>query len=383
LYINFTSSEPNFLQQPRLMSSVRVGVEEGVEEQPSHRAIDNGNPSNFNPKWFVLDDVNIDLITVLTTVTMLGSIFWFPSSTILIIIISMFIILPLRLWFPRPKIPEGCVLITGASSGIGAELSYIFAEKGHDLILVGRNEEQLGAVKENAKKRNAKTVHTITSDLSLPGSAKQLYDQVIKEGLTVDVLVNGAALGGAGDPFDQPIELVERMTTLNCISVVQLTLLFGGDMLKRGRGWMLHISSVGAYMPSPGQNLYHATKHYIRAFSEALSVEVRAYPGIVNTQLLPGPTLTQFITRAHAEETLMMAASGAVEDPKAVAMAGYNGLCKGKRMVFSSWNSAFTSLIMKLAPTSVELTMSSIMNNPLSGWTRSKKPMKDQKTHDT
>jgi len=365
------------------MSSAHVGVDEGAKEQPSHRTIDNGNPSNFNHKWFVLDDVNIDLISVLTTVATLGSIFWFPSSTELAILVSTAIILPLRLWFPRPKIPEGCVLITGASSGIGAELSYIFAEKGHDLILVGRNEEQLGAVKKNVEKRNGKTVHTITSDLSLPGSAKKLYDHVIQEGLTVDVLVNGAALGGAGDPFDQPIELVERMTTLNCISVVQLTQLFGRDMLRRGRGWMLHITSVGGYMPSPGQNLYHATKHYVRAFSEALSIELRAYPGIVNTQLLPGPTLTQFITRAHAEETFMMAASGAVEDPKAVATAGYNGLCKGKRMVFSSWNSAFTSIMMKLAPTSVELTLASFMNSPLRGWARSKEPLKDQKAHDS
>jgi len=75
----------------------------------------------------------------------------------------------------------------------------------------------------------------------------------------------------------------------------------------------------------------------------------------------------------------MMAASGAVEDPKAVALAGYNGLCKGKRMIFSSWNSAFTSLMMQLAPRSVQLTLASIMNAPLRGWARSKEPEKDQK----
>jgi len=269
--------------------------------------------------------------------------------------------------------------ITGASSGIGAELSYIFAEKGHELILVGRNEEQLEAVKKNVESRYGKSAYTISSDLSLPGAAKQLYDHVIKEGYIVDVLVNGAGLGGAGDTFSQPIELVERMTILNCISLVQLTQLFGKDMIERGRGWLLHISSVGGFMASPGQNIYHATKHYVRAFSEALSLELRPYPAIVNTQLLPGPTHTQFITRAHAEETFMMAASGAVEDPKAVATAGYNGLCKGKRMIFSSWNSAFTSLMMKLTPRSVELTLASFMNAPLRGLARTKEPEKDQK----
>ena len=131
-------------------------------------------------------------------------------------------------------------------------------------------------------------------------------------------------------------------------------------------------------MVSPGQNIYHATKHYVRAFSEALSLELRAYPGIVNTQLMPGPTHTQFVTRAHSEELFMMAASGAMEDPKAVAMAGYQGLSKGKRMVFSSWNAAFTALMMQLAPRSIHLTFASLMNAPTRGMARIKEPEKDQ-----
>lgn len=346
----------------------------------------------------MLDDVNIDLITFITTIAALGSFFRFRSSIKLSVLVPAAVILPLRLWFPRPKASEGLVLITGASSGIGAELSYIFAEKGHGLILVGRNEEQLEAVQKNVKDSYRRSAYTISSDLSLPGAAKQLYDHVIKEGYIVDVLVNGAGLGSAGDTFSQPIELVERMTVLNCIPLVQLTQLFGKDMIERGRGWLLHVSSVGGkhaiflclkrmktylyvvgLMASPGQNIYHATEHYVRAFSEALSLELRAYPGIVNTQLLPGPTHTQFITRAHAEEMFMMAASGAVEDPKAVALAGHKGLCKGKRMIFSSWNSAFTSLMMQLAPRSVQLTLASIMNAPLMGWARTKEPEKDQK----
>jgi len=360
------------------MSSVRVGVEDGVVQQPSHEAIDNGNPTVFKPKWLVLDDLNIDLISFVTVLATSTSILFFGLSTRIAIPAAAALILPLRLFLPRPKTPQGLVLVTGASSGIGAELSYIFAEKGHDLILVGRNEEQLRAVKNNVEVKYGKTAYTISTDLSLPGAAKKLYDHVTKEGFTVDVLVNGAGLGGAGDTLEQPIELAERMTTLNCTSLVQLTQLFGRDMIKRDRGWILQISSVGGWMASPGQNIYHATKHYVRAFSEALSVELRAYPGIVNTQLMPGPVKTQFVTRAHAEETFMMGASGAVEYPKAVAMAGYNGLCKGKRMVFSSWNAALTSFLMQVAPRSVHLTIASLMNAPLRGLARMKDPEKDQ-----
>lgn len=214
-------------------------------EKPSHEAIDNGNPSIFKPKWLVLDDINVDLISVVTTIAALGSYVFLNSSLKMSVLVPAALILPLRLWLPRPKYPEGLVLITGASSGIGAELSYVFAQRGHDLILVGRKEDQLEAVKKNVEEKYGKSAHTISTDLSLPGSAKKLYDDVTAKGYEVDVLVNGAGLGGAGDPFEQPIELVERMTTLNCTSLVQLTQLFGRDMIKRGRGWFLHISSVG------------------------------------------------------------------------------------------------------------------------------------------
>jgi len=154
-------------------------------------------------------------------------------------------LLPLHLFLPRPKPPQGLVLITGASSGVGAEISYIFAEKGHDLILVGRNEEQLEAIKDNISEKYGRKTYTISSDLSIPGAARKLYDYVTEKGFVVDVLVNGAALGGAGDTFEQSIELAEGMTTLNCTSLVVLWQLFGKDMIKRGRGWMLQISSVG------------------------------------------------------------------------------------------------------------------------------------------
>ena len=227
------------------MPQARVAVGKGEMEKISHQAIDNGNPAVFKPKYLVLDDVNIDLITFISIASALASVFFFRLSLKVAFFMAAAIILPLRLWMPRPRKPEGLVLITGASSGIGAELSYIFAENGHNLILVGRNEEQLHAVEKNVEDRFGRTAYTIASDLSRPGAAEQLYNHVIEEGFAVDVLVNGAGLGGAGEVFSQPIKLTERMTYLNCISVVQLTQLFGGDMIKRGRGWMLHISSVG------------------------------------------------------------------------------------------------------------------------------------------
>ncbi len=349
----------------------------------------------------VFDDINIDLLSVILTATTLVSVFVLGFPAIIAGPAAAAVILPLRLFFPRPKPPQGLVLIVGGSSGIGAEMSYIFAERGHDLILVGRNEEQLQAVKKNVEEKFKKIAYIIASDLSVHGAAEQLYNHVVQQGFTVDVLINSAGLGAHGDTLEQSIEMVDRMTTLNCISVVQLTQLFGRDMVKRGRGWILQISSVGGkidityypswrqgkkpithrvagWMASPGQNLYHATKHYVRAFSEALSFELRAHPGVINTQLMPGPTHTQFVPRAHAEESFIMAASGAMEDPRKVAMVGYKGLCNGKRMVFSSWNAAFTTMIMQLVPRSVHVTLGAVQNFPLRGLVSANKPETDQ-----
>jgi hypothetical protein len=222
-----------------------VAVSKGSEQQPSYSAIDHGNPAIFKPKYLVLDDINIDLISVILAVASLCSVFTSHVSSIKAFVAAAAVIVPLRAFFPRPKNPEGLVLITGGSSGIGAELAYIFANRGHDLVLVGRNEEQLDAVKRNVEQKYSRNVDTIASDLSVAGAAKQLYEHVTNKGLEVSVLVNNAGLGAAGDTLEQPIDIAERMITLNCITLVQLTQLFGQDMAQRGRGWILQNSSVG------------------------------------------------------------------------------------------------------------------------------------------
>jgi len=117
----------------------------------------------------------------------------------------------------------------------------------------------------------------------------------------------------------------------------------------------------------------------VRSFCEALSIELRAHPNVVMTQLMPGPVRTQFVTRAHAEDTFIFAASNTVEDPRDVALAGYNGLCKRKRMVFSSWNAAVTATVMHLLPRSVHLTLARLTNTPMRGKARAAEPVHDQK----
>ncbi len=227
-------------------SPVPKGIAYLGDKYPSHDAIDNFNSDRQDPKYLVLDDINIDLITVFTTFSSLIAIFLLHASYYKVLIPAALVVLPLRLFFPKPTKPEGLALITGASSGIGAELAYIFAKNGHDLILVGRNEEQLRAVADNIKTNT----HIVVTDLSVPGAPEELYKHVNKQGYVVDILVNDAGLGHAGDVLNQPTELAEQMINLNCTALVVLTQLFGKDMVGRGRGWILQLSSIVGMFPT-------------------------------------------------------------------------------------------------------------------------------------
>jgi len=316
-------------------TDARIGVADGADQLPSHEAIDNGNPTIYKPKWFVIDDINIDLISFMTFMAGCASIPFLNVPPSVALPAMAAIILPLRLFLPRPKTPEGLVLITGGSSGIGAELAYIFAEKGHDLILVGRNEEQLEAVKKNVKDKYGKSAYTISTDLSLPGSAKRLYDHVTGKGFKVDVLINGAGLGGAGDTFEQPIELTERMTQLNCTSLVQLSQLFGRDMISRGRGWMMQISSVGGKSQFP-----HST--YLQNIEEGWMglISICRLDGLPRPKPLPRlQTLRPRLLRSALRRTPRLpwyrkhaAHARSHRDPMAYALA-----CRGNCHVWVVW----------------------------------------------
>jgi len=104
-------------------------VEDNADQQFSHCAIDNGNPTIYKPTWLVLDDINVDLISYFALATTVVSVVLFNIPAVLALLVAAALLVPLRLFLPRPKPPQGLVLITGASSGVGAELSYIFARK--------------------------------------------------------------------------------------------------------------------------------------------------------------------------------------------------------------------------------------------------------------
>ena len=222
-------------------------------------------------------------------------------------------------------------LITGASSGIGYELTKLFAADGHHLVLVARDRQKLNQAAEELKAEFPVTVRILSKDLSAPFSPEEIFHEVQKESLTIDVLVNNAGYGvhGLFSGTDLATEL--GMMQVNMAALTHLTKLFLKGMLERGEGKILNVASTAAFFPGgPLMAVYYATKTYVLSFSQALTEELRG-TGVSVTALCPGPTESEFFKRAGTEKRIIL--SRFKMDTKKVALAGYQGLMKRKAVV--------------------------------------------------
>ena len=179
-------------------------------------------------------------------------------------------------------------LVTGASSGLGAEFARQLAARGHRLVLVARRLDRLDALV--AEIGNARA---IALDLAEAGAAGRLMANLAARGERVSLLVNNAGFGLWG-PFAQLDGARQRsMIDLNCGGLVDLAHAVLPDMLARKAGAILNVASTGAFQPGPQIAVYFATKAFVLSFSEALHEEVRR-DGVTVTALCPGPTATEF-----------------------------------------------------------------------------------------
>ena len=170
---------------------------------------------------------------------------------------------------------DGMVLITGASSGIGEALSWIFANEGYDLILVARSADKLTSLADNLTGKHGITVVTRPTDLSQPGSAQKLANSLDKGGLEVVILVNSAGVLEHGAFVDLVAEDHQRMLQLNVVGLTDMLVHFLPGMKERGTGRVLNVASIAAFQPFPSLATYAATKAYVLSLSEALAEELR------------------------------------------------------------------------------------------------------------
>lgn len=218
------------------------------------------------------------------------------------------------------------VLITGASSGIGYELTKVFADHNYNLVLVARNFKKLQELSTELINEFDISVHIITKDLSMPNSPRQVFDEIKKLSISIDVLVNNAGLGKVGlfHELDNNDDL--EMIGLNITSLTELTKLFSREMVKRKEGKILNIASTGSYHPGPFTAVYYATKAYVLSFSEAISKELEPF-NITVTTVCPGATKTNFAKTAGKRDT-----KGAMS-PNKVAKIAFKALENNNRVV--------------------------------------------------
>ena len=180
-------------------------------------------------------------------------------------------------------------LITGASSGIGADIARILSDKGYDLILVARNKRKMEVLAKELK-TNAEI---IPMDISSTYNCTELYNLVKKK--NIDVLVNNAGFGLFGEfcctKLDKELDMIE----LNVKTVHTLTKLFLKDFVKKDKGYILNVASSAAFMPGPLMATYYATKAYVLHLTESINEELRRKKSnVFICTLCPGPVSTNF-----------------------------------------------------------------------------------------
>lgn len=239
-------------------------------------------------------------------------------------------------------------LITGASSGIGSELTKLFAAGGQDVVLVARREERLRELASEVEDAYDVTATVIAQDLATPEGPRELYDAVQERGIDVYTLVNNAGFGNYGHFHETDLERETTMIDLNVTAVTRLTKLFITPMFERDDGEILITASMAGMAPIPKQAVYCSSKAYARSFGEALSHEYDD-TGITVTTLCPGPVDTEF---AEADDFDGTGFRDRMVDPQTVAQAGYDGLKGGKRIVIPSWRMKTFLQLQRVLPRS-------------------------------
>ncbi|MDP1914395.1 SDR family oxidoreductase [Brevundimonas sp.] len=192
-----------------------------------------------------------------------------------------------------PSRPRPVVLITGASAGIGAALTRVYAEKGWDLILTARREAPLRVLAEELARMGAAST-VLIEDLTGSAAPRRLFDGVAERGLTVDGLVNNAGFSRTDGFLNTDPAAHRAMIQVMLAAPVELARLFTPAMVERGYGRILNVASLAGQMPATGgDTLYGPIKSFLIKASQGLHLELRG-TGVHVTALCPGYTLTEF-----------------------------------------------------------------------------------------
>ncbi len=246
-------------------------------------------------------------------------------------------------------------LITGASGGIGYELARLFARDHHNLVLVARSAERLAKAAEELQQFGV-SVKTFAIDLGQPPAPKFLFDQLQREGIIVDILINNAGFGAYGNFAEMSENEILGQINLNITALTELTRFFLPGMLARRSGRVMNVASTAGFQPGPLMAVYYATKAYVISFSEAIANEVKD-SGVTVTCFCPGATETGFAKRAGNDKTRIFTNPGVMSAAQ-VALDGYRAVMEGKTLAISGARNWLVAQSTRFAPRKIVTAIS-------------------------
>jgi hypothetical protein len=251
---------------------------------------------------------------------------------------------------------SGVALVTGASSGIGAEFAKQLSARGYEVVLVARRAERL---EQLASELNG-PAHVIPCDLA--HDAESLRGKVDDLGLQVDVLVNNAGFGTHGHFTEIDAARNAELVRLNCEAVVTLAHAFLPGMVERGRGGVITVASTAGMQPIPYEATYSASKAFARTFSDALSGELRG-TGVKVLCVNPGPVPTEWQVAAGYEPGYLPPVPGKIQADQ-VARESLRAFERGRRTIIPGFVMRWSMRMNKPAPVPVKLRVLERMYRP-------------------
>jgi uncharacterized protein len=255
---------------------------------------------------------------------------------------------------------RSCVLITGATTGIGYELAKIYARDNYNLILIARDNLKLEKVRQELDLLYNINIHILAIDLAIDNSYEEILNYVVNKNLTVDILINNAGMGSFGYLTEIENEKEIKLIDLNIKSLTMLTKLFLPSMVENEEGAILNVASTAAFCAGPKMAAYYASKAYVLNFTEAVYEEVKD-KGIKVSCLCPGAVKTKFQDKAGIKKKEV--ANKNLMSAKDVAEIAYKSFNKGKVIIIPGLKNKVIVLLNKFIPRSRSRKIILMMNS--------------------
>jgi short-subunit dehydrogenase len=250
-------------------------------------------------------------------------------------------------------------LITGASSGLGAQYARLFAADKHDVVLVARRRDRLQALADELVAAHGVRAYVAPADLAATDGATHVIDEVKRLGVDIAFLVNNAGFGSNGAFVELDASRELEMVQVNIAALVALTRAFLPAMVARKRGRILNIGSTAGFQAGPYMAVYYASKAFVNLFTEALAFELRG-SGVTATVSCPGATATEFAGLAGNQGSRLFRMGTAPAEE--VAQEGYRAMMAGKPLVVHGLKNRLAVQLLRVGPRAAVRALAASLN---------------------